>query len=338
MPEQLRAALDTELAHVSPRRLAAAVTALSDRYRTSAGGAVMLHSPEDTIAYAAFRLPATFAAAQAVLHEVRRREESWAPRTLLDIGAGPGTVMWAAATVWPDLGQATLIERDERMIALGKRLAAKSLSPDRREARWISADLTALGEDVAPADLVTASYVLGELPPDGRLRLLRRLWDLTAPRGGTLVIIEPGTPARFALIKEARDRLLAAGARTVAPCPHDWPCPMPAADWCHFSRRVARSRLHRQVKAGELSYEDEKFAYLAVSRQPAGDSAADAAPSALAPARVLRHPQVRPGHIRLELCTPAGLESRVVTRGKDGDLYKHARGVRWGETMPPGSQ
>jgi Mitochondrial small ribosomal subunit Rsm22 len=31
--------------------------------------------------------------------------------------------------------------------------------------------------------------------------------------------------------------------------------------------RVARSRLHRRAKAAELSWEDEKFSYLGVSRR-----------------------------------------------------------------------
>ena len=39
-------------------------------------------------------------------------------------------------------------------------------------------------------------------------------------------------------------------------------------DWCHFTCRVARSRLHKLLKGGEAPYEDEKFAFLAVARQP----------------------------------------------------------------------
>ena len=38
-----------------------------------------------------------------------------------------------------------------------------------------------------------------------------------------------------------------AGANILAPCPHARPCPLAAPDWCHFSARVARSRLHREA-------------------------------------------------------------------------------------------
>ena len=61
--------------------------------------------------------------------------------------------------------------------------------------------------------------------------------------------------------------------------------------------RVPRTRRHRQLKGGTLGYEDEKFAYLVVSRD---------ADEERAEARVLRHPRVEKGRIALSLCTPEG--------------------------------
>ena len=37
-------------------------------------------------------------------------------------------------------------------------------------------------------------------------------------------------------------------------------------DWCHFTQRLQRSRAHKQVKGAELPFEDEKFAYVALTR------------------------------------------------------------------------
>ena len=95
-------------------------------------------------------------------------------------------------------------------------------------------------------------------------------------------------------------------------------------DWCHFTCRVARSRLHKLLKGGEAPYEDEKFAFLAVAKQPVRQ----------AQARVLRHPVKGPGHITLQLCTAEGLQSRTVTK-KDGPLYKKAGKAACGDSFDP---
>lgn len=325
IPQQLQSALDAQLVAVPPRKLVAAVAALSERYRTGASrpGRGFLHSGEDVAAYLAYRLPATFVAAYACLEQVRDRLPDWKPGSLLDAGAGPGTVMWAAAAPWPDLGHVTLLERDDEMIAAGKRLAVYSRLGSVREANWLRTDVAGPW-DARPHDLVVVSYVLGELPEDRVAPLLQKLWTTT---GGVVVIIEPGTTAGFARVKRARQLMIEEGAHVIAPCPHDALCPLNDGDWCHFSQRVERSRTHRQAKAGELSHEDEKFSFVALSRTPGTPIEG----------RVLRHPQVRPGHIRLDVCTRDGLASTVVTR-KDRDLYRTARHLRWGSVMPASSR
>jgi ribosomal protein RSM22 (predicted rRNA methylase) len=324
IPQQLRSALDAELASVPSKKIALAVAGLSGRYRigTSCIGRGYLQSREDIIAYMAYRLPATYAATHAALEQVRDRLPDWKPQSLLDVGAGPGTAMWAAATIWPELKRITLLEREEDMIAAGKRLAAYSPLAPVREANWLRADVAGAWE-TSPCDLVIMSYVLGELPQDRVAPLLHRLWEAT---GGTLVIIEPGTVAGFHRIKQAREQMLEEGAKSIAPCPHDGACPMTDNDWCHFAQRVQRSRMHRQAKAAELSYEDEKFSFLALSRTP----------GAAIEGRVIRHPQVRPGHIRLEVCTPGGVTTSVLTR-KNREMYRIARDLRWGSVVPPGA-
>jgi len=339
LPNSLRLALTEALADVPARDLAAATAALSRRYRDSRSGRVagpMLRSEGEVAAYAAYRLPATFATVGAALEYVRQRRPGWTPRTLLDAGAGPGTAAWAAAEVWPELEGATLLERDERMIRLGRRLAARSASPALRAARWRRADLTGAWETPPVSyDLVVSSYTLGEVPPERRDDVVDRLWAATGARvddgsGGSgaddavLLIVEPGTPAGFAVVREARARVIAAGGTVVAPCPHDRACPMADGDWCHFSRRVTRSRAHMQAKGVSIGYEDEKYSYVALARPPGTHSAIAG--------RVLRHPQTRPGHVILELCAPLGLEKTTVTR-KERERYHQARDLSWGDSL-----
>lgn len=320
MPSELQSAIDDELASVSPRRLAVISSDLSERYRAGRGSqdGPLIQSREDIAAYTAFRLPATYAAVSSVMREIRERVAHMNPSSLLDVGAGPGTAMWAASEVWPGLGRVTLLERDAGMIELGKRLAKVSPLPVLSQASWQKADATCAW-DADPHDIVTCTYVLGELPESEMLRLVERLWAVTL---GILVLIEPGTMAGSARVRQARDRVLELGGKTIAPCPHDSICPLPDEDWCHFSQRVARSSLHRQVKGGELGYEDEKFSYVAMAR----------APSEPIGGRILRHPKIGKGHVKLELCTPDGLQKRVVTK-KDKDLYREVRDLGWGSAI-----
>lgn len=321
LPFNLRTAIENELASQSANKLAALSAQLSDSYR--AGIPIKegkyLQSDDDVAAYAAFRLPATFAAIYSAISQIKDRSPLWNPKTLLDVGAGPGTAMWAASTLLAGLENITLLEQEGNMISLGKRLSANSPLTSVQEAKWIKADITGAWE-VSPEELVIASYVLNELPQDRRSVFIKQLWDSTSD---TLLIIEPGTPTGYLRIKQAREQLLAAGAKTIAPCPHDKPCPLDESDWCHFSQRVARTPLHRKVKAGELSYEDEKFSFLCMSRS-----------SGLAiKGLVIRHPQVRKGHIQLKLCTPEGLTSIVVTH-KDKELFRKTRELNWGSIIP----
>lgn len=318
LPAALRQAVDQALEGVALAELARAAERLSRRYRGEVrdGG---FHLSDDLAAraYLATRLPATYAAIRASLAAVTEARPDFAPRTLLDLGAGPGSALWAAADCWPGLEQALLIEGSPAIRRWGETLAADLPVA----AVWRAADLTGPLPDLPPSDLVTLSYVLDELAPETRERLVERLWAATRD---TLVIVEPGTPAGWTRILAARARLIAAGAALLAPCPHALACPLAAPDWCHFSRRVARSRLHRQAKGGEVPWEDEKFLYLAASRQPA--------PAALG-ARVIAPPRGASGQVLLKLCQADGTATaRRVTR-REGALFKMARRLEWGDGL-----
>jgi ribosomal protein RSM22 (predicted rRNA methylase) len=165
-----------------------------------------------------------------------------------------------------------------------------------------------------PHDLVIAAYSLGEVESD----LTARLWEAARV---AMVVIEPGTPRGALHIRAIRERLLALGEHMAAPCPAAMPCPLVEPDWCHFAARVERSSLHRRLKDGGLGYEDEKFSYVAVVREPVP----------LATARVLRHPRQRPGLIELQLCTEAGPRTERVTK-RDRDRFRAARKAWWGSS------
>ncbi len=296
-----------------------AATDLSRRYRDpERGGGPVARSASDVLAYAATRLPATYAAVRIALGELQARS-TFEPVSQLDLGAGPGTALWAAADLWPSLVRVTAVEPEPAMLRLGRDLAARSPSLPRVE--WLAGSLPQT-VPAGPFDLVTLGYVLGELDAAALAGTIDRAWAAAAH---ALVVVEPGTPAGYRRVLAARDQLLAAGGTVVAPCPHDRGCPLVGTDdWCHFAVRVARASAHRAAKEAQLGHEDEKFAYVVAARDPA--------PQAVA--RILRHPQVRGGHVALELCARDGLRSETVSK-REGDRYRRARKVSWGDEFSP---
>ena len=325
LPPALAEGVDRLLEGVSARDLGRAAGDLSAKYRQKRERrAPVAHSETEILAYAATRLPATFAAISAVLHEVRDLRPAWRPRTLLDLGAGPGPGLWSAAATWPSLEHAVAVDAEERMIALGQRLAGTARHAVVRSARWVRASIADPPPD-GPFDLVLLAYVLGELDPAGQDRAV----DHAADPAGVTVVVEPGTPEGYARVLRERDRLLQRGGTVVAPCPHDGPCPLAGSDWCHFAVRLPRTAAHRAAKHADLGYEDEKYSYVAVSRPSSAQDRQTPRPWA----RVLRHPQIRPRLVSLELCAPDGLRSVVVTRS-DRDHFRLARKVPWGGRFP----
>ncbi|MGN9844572.1 small ribosomal subunit Rsm22 family protein [Nonomuraea sp. H19] len=321
LPDELRAALDKLLARYSPQELSRSVAQLTERYRTgpSPEGA-HIKTPADIAAYAAYRMPATYAAAATAMRQAAAQAPGFQPVTHLDAGGGTGAAIWAAGETWPSLRQVTVIEHDPGIIDLGRRLARTSETAALREAAWRHASIRP-GLDRPPADLATMSYALGELPEEDRPRVVRWL----ATGAAMVIIIEPGTPVGYAAIAAAREVLAEQGMTIVAPCPHDGRCPIqPGRDWCHFSVRLPRSPLHRQIKAGTLSFEDEKFSYVAATAEQWPRAAA----------RVLRHPQKRKGVVSLRLCTDANELRDVIVSKRQGDLYREARDVGWGDAWP----
>jgi ribosomal protein RSM22 (predicted rRNA methylase) len=318
-----QAAVDHELGDRGARGLRAPAAQLSARYRGrgAAGGAARF-GPGEVLAYLGTRAPATFAATKRVLAELSSLRPDWAPSSVLDIGAGPGTAAWAAAAVFESIERAVLVERDHEMAALGTRLSSQSPARWLTEATWSNADAAQLAGRAA--DLVIASYVLGELGQRFEMPALEQWWRATV---GEMVLVEPGTPSGFERLRAARETLVGWGARVTAPCPHDDRCPMEGSDWCHFAVRLTRSPVHQSAKQARLGYEDEKYSYLVVSRHPPAGPVA----------RLVRSPRTHKGHVRLWLCEADGLNERVVSR-RDGEVYKRARSARWGDRMDISSE
>ncbi len=291
--------------------------ALISRTYRDGGGSGAIASAADALAYALARMPATYAAVMASLNALREITPDFAPISLLDVGAGPGTATWAAAEAYSSLQSFDLLDANSALRALALDLARdntrlRGMNYRRAEAREALAEAQA-------ADLVVASYVIAETGGLEQGALVASIWEKTR---GMLLIVEPGTPAGYGRIIAAREQLIALGAHVAAPCPHNDKCPLTAPDWCHFAQRLPRLRAHKQIKGAELPFEDEKFSYVALTRIPVASP----------PARVLAQPLISKVEVTAKLCTPDGLAIAKVPRRARAD-YARARRWRWGDAV-----
>lgn len=311
LPIEIRARIEQLLSGENEKALAKSAESLSTRYRTQSGtGRALVSDRRDILAYAAVRMPATFGAAYRAL-ELSLKQFDGEISSVLDVGAGTGAAAHAAQLL-TDCDNITCLEREPMMTEVGRELCeAADMS-----AQWVQCDAA---EDFPyRADLVVSAYCLNEMSAAKRQAAVERLYSAADK---LLVIIEPGTPEGFSQLREARKRLISLGAQIAAPCPDVGECPLPEGDWCHFTARIQRSRLHKQLKGGEVPYEDEKFCFIAAAK-------AGAAPCA---ARVLRHPQIESGRVTLRLCESGGISDKMVT--KKSPLFKSARKADSGDTF-----
>jgi ribosomal protein RSM22 (predicted rRNA methylase) len=314
LPAELKAALEAKLHGLSRSDAAGRSARISETYR-SGGSSAAIRTEADALAYALARMPATYAAVIASLNALREIRPDFAPNGLLDIGAGPGTASWAAAEAFPSLMDFASIDANAALRRLALDLADKSSRLS--GIRYTHGEARAMLTRADAADLIVASYLVGEMGEPERAALADLLWTKTRD---TLVIVEPGTPAGYTRILALRAQLIAQGAHVAAPCPHDAECPLVAPDWCHFTQRLPRSRAHKALKDAELPFEDEKFAYVALTR----------APTAQRPARVLAQPEVTKIEVTAKLCTSDSLVIAKVPRRAKAN-YARARRWRWGD-------
>lgn len=299
--------------------LSKAFERISKRYREETG--LFLQTEEERLSYLFTRLPATFAVACRVFQELKRRVPDLEIHSLLDVGAGPGTGMWAAVEEFKTLHRGTFIEKDFSFASIGKQLIARSSHPVLQQAPWHSMDMKDIS-NIKSHDLTLLSYSIGEVNEEHWESILSTLWQITEK---ALVIIEPGTPSGYRRMMKIRDFLHnQLGAYLVAPCPHSKACPLSKEDWCHFSERVQRSSLHRYLKSADLGYEDEKFCYLILGKQQACSFSK----------RIIRHPMKHSGFIEVTVCEKEGTVQKKIYSKKNKEMYKEIKKLNWGDLIP----
>jgi trans-aconitate 2-methyltransferase len=172
----------------------------------SAHGGVMAHTwdPDRYLAYAGER--------GRPFVDLLARVPAERPRTVVDLGCGPGNLTTLLAERWPDAAVTGLDSSPEMVTAA--RAASSSISFEVADLREWSA--------VAPVDVLVANAVLQWVP--GHLELLPRLVSTLAP-GGWLAFQVPGNfaePSHTIRTELAAQPPYAAHTRGVAvPSSHD---------------------------------------------------------------------------------------------------------------------
>jgi len=317
IPESVRRTVECALDRVSRTELRLRLRRLQAIYREG-GASDAIKTETDALAYAVGRMPATYAAVRNALAHAMARLPSATPRSLIDIGAGPGTATWAALDLLPDLAETTFIDSNVELLTLARLLKGAQRAV---EAEFVVGVLPDALTPERSADIVVASYALAEMSDAVLLPTLDAMWRAARV---LLLVVEPGTPAGSARIQACRDVLIKAGATVVAPCMHDGGCPLVASTrWCHFSQRLARSRDQRTVKQADLPFEDEKFSYLAVS---------PLIMSGTQKRRVLATPKREKGRVVLSLCAPGEVQERIVSK-RDKMGFAAVRRSAWGDEV-----
>jgi len=319
LPPELAAAI----AAFAGDDLKGAAVRLSEGYRANRPSRQSVPDAAGVAAYAASRMPATYAAVTAVLDRLSALRPDFAPASVIDLGAGPGTASWSAATVWPAIETITMVEGSAAFRALAVDLAQAGTEQISR-AVVVAGDLADI--TTLPAgryDLAVVAYALTELEIGAAERLVTAL----LAKAGRVVIVEPGTPRDYARLMMVRAAAIAAGARLVAPCPHQGTCPLPEGDWCHTSVRLPRSRTHMRLKTATVPFEDERHAYLVLESPtcPPVDTEKGG--------RILRPPHVSKHEIAFDLCRPDGTLGKARIASRDRAAFKAAGKLDWGDFL-----
>lgn len=274
---------------------------LTKRYKEQTGqGKLLIENKNDSMLYAISRMPATFSVIYTLMRDLSSQNLLGDITTVLDVGSGTGAGYFALKEFDENLS-IDLIERDKNMIDVFKALTDGLVDVSVGDIRGFKSK--------TKTDLVISSYVLSELGEDDRKTALKNLMNAS---NGYVLVVDTGTPKTYEFMMDLKRFANGSGWHVVAPCMHE-ECAL-KNDYCQFFARVERSSLHRLAKDATLSYEDEKYFYLLISKDD----------KEITGERIIRRPVIKEGSVSLVLCGKTGVENKMFTK-KNKDEFKRAK-------------
>ena len=256
-------------------------------------------------------MPATYSVIFTLLNQLIAQGLIESVNSVLDVGSGTGAGYFAVKSL-DDEVEIKLVERDENMIDVCKSLVCESVEISRKDIVRDEID--------DKADLVMTSYVLSEMKEQDRLNSVLKLLNAS---NKYLLIVDTGTPRTYENMMTIKRFVQEKGFHVIAPC-MSLKCGL-KNDYCQFYARVERSALMKQAKAGELSYEDEKYFYLLISKENVE----------VMGKRVIRRPIIKPNNIELMICDKNGVSKSNFTK-KNKELFKIAKKAKINDVLSEG--
>ena len=310
IPELLEFAIEKNVEEFNIKELKQAALDLSKRYMESKRtGKSLLKTKLDTVAYSVIRMPATYSAIRTCLEKILEIYE-FDINSVFDIGSGTGAAEWAILDVFDKQMDIVCLERDKGMRDVSKKYF--SYSEELKNIEFIEADI--LNEELSLSkDLCVLSYMINELDESNRIKVIDKALNVT---NKALLIVEPGTPEGFSNIKKVRDYAYEKGYSIIAPCTgFCGRCDVPNDDWCASCVRVQRTKIHKYLKDAEIGYEDEKFSYVAISKENIDFKEKSNL------RRILRHPKIENGRVIVKTCLKGEIKEEIITK-KNKDEFK----------------
>lgn len=296
---------------------------LHDRYISREQNGIYINDSLNALAYLSLRIPATYAQIYSAFLQVQEMIPSWNPKSLLDIGSGPGTAVWAANDIWTGLKKAKCIDKDKNLLSIGDEIAKKtSISVD---ISWERGDIREMSEHENKYELVVIANVLNELTLSQQENLLKKAFDQC---NGVLIIIEPGTSIGIDIIQKVSKTFIGK-ANLLAPYINN-SLPPDSETWIHFSQRFIRPEFQRRIRQYmrdsslmASGWEDSKYAYLATGK---------IFPEVMIWGRCIGPVKKQKGYLEIPVLTKDEIKQiKILKRNKKE--YNFAKNLKWGEVI-----
>ena len=319
LPDLLENAIENEVSKYDIKVLKEKALNLSNRYMTEERkGKTFINDFLVAVAYSVIRMPATYS---AIRESLEKTLEIYNPgiKSVLDIGSGTGAAEWVIDDIL-DVDDITCLEREKDMRDISK--IYFSYNENLKSVKFIDADI--LKEDLnLKKDLCILSYMINELDEHKRLEIVKKALNAT---NKIMLIVEPGTPEGFNNIKKIRDFAYEEGYSIIAPCTgFCGRCDIKEDDWCASSIRVQRTKIHKYLKDADVPFEDEKFSYIAISKEKIDLNDNEYL-------RILRHPKIENGRVTVKFCQNGEIIEKVITK-KDKELFKKVKKKNIGDIV-----